>query len=293
MADVKNPGGTAPVAVLTVCFGTRYIQSGEAGVGAVEAAIARKFPEYEVRRAYMSRRLAGMINAQSGQRTDTLFSALERGDKDGIRGMVVQPVFVTDGLECRRLAAALEAAHRSDGKKTSVCTFTDRIFQYKHMRLALGKPLLAEEEDIDAAAAAVAGRLCAYMDGETAVCLMGHGTATGENEAYVRLGHAFERSGLTDYYTGVMKGEPGIQQILAALKRRGNYRKAVLFPLMVSAGVHVRSEMAGSRPDSWKTIMERSGYRTLCLMEGLGQIPAIQEIYALHVKEALRRFFTL
>ena len=285
MAYVTKAGS----AVLSVSFGSRYIQGREACTGAIEAAIAEK-TGYEVRRAYMGRQMAGITDAPGGRGSDSLVSALERAAGDGITRLAVQPVFVVYGWEYRRLEAVLSgSADRGDAvMQAGIRPGAGSLYRYKNMRTVLGKPLLAEDADIAAVAAAVAGRLSVYADGRTALCMMGHGTATGENNAYLRLQQAFLQSGYTDCYTGVMKGKPGVEDILAQLKTHRAYRSVVLFPLMVTAGAHVRNEMAGSRADSWKTVMERAGYETLCLMEGLGQLPAVQEIYADHAKEALQ-----
>lgn len=47
--------------------------------------------------------------------------------------------------------------------------------------------------------------------------------------------------------------------------------------------------MAGAEEDSWKTVIEKDGYEVECLLEGLGQIPAIQDIYVAHTKAAVDR----
>ena len=61
----------------------------------------------------------------------------------------------------------------------------------------------------------------------------------------------------------------------------------VLRPLMVVAGDHARNDMAGDDGDSWKTVLNQEGYETECILEGLGQIPAIQELYVQHTRAAM------
>lgn len=56
---------------------------------------------------------------------------------------------------------------------------------------------------------------------------------------------------------------------------------------MVVAGDHANNDMAGEEEDSWKTVLENEGYEVECVLEGLGQIPAIQELYVEHVQDAI------
>jgi sirohydrochlorin cobaltochelatase len=41
--------------------------------------------------------------------------------------------------------------------------------------------------------------------------------------------------------------------------------------------------------DSWKTILENEGYEVECVLEGLGQIPAVRDIYVEHVQAAMEK----
>ena len=36
-----------------------------------------------------------------------------------------------------------------------------------------------------------------------------------------------------------------------------------------------------------KTVLNQEGYETECVLEGLGQIPAIQELYVQHTRAAM------
>ena len=72
----------------------------------------------------------------------------------------------------------------------------------------------------------------------------------------------------------------------AALEGK-DYTRVVLEPLMVVAGDHANNDMAGDEDDSWKSVLTAKGYEVECILEGLGQKPAVQEIYADHVKAAV------
>lgn len=45
--------------------------------------------------------------------------------------------------------------------------------------------------------------------------------------------------------------------------------------------------MAGDEDDSWKSQFEAAGYEVNCIIEGLGQDEAIQNIYVSHTQAAI------
>ena len=62
--------------------------------------------------------------------------------------------------------------------------------------------------------------------------------------------------------------------------------KVILTPFMVVAGDHANNDMAGDEEDSWKTAFAEAGYEVECVLEGMGQNPAIRAIYVEHVRAA-------
>ena len=83
-----------------------------------------------------------------------------------------------------------------------------------------------------------------------------------------------------------MEAEPSLEDVLQAIDGKG-YEKAVLRPLMVVAGDHANNDMAGDEDDSWKSVFEKTGYKTVPVVEGLGQLKEIQELYVAHAKKAI------
>ena len=65
------------------------------------------------------------------------------------------------------------------------------------------------------------------------------------------------------------------------------YKKVVLEPLMVVAGDHANNDMAGDEEDSWKTAFTNAGYEVECVLRGLGELEAIQQIYVEHAQAAI------
>ncbi len=74
---------------------------------------------------------------------------------------------------------------------------------------------------------------------------------------------------------------------MASVASNGSYKNVVLQPLMVVAGDHANNDMAGDEEDSWKSQFEAAGYQVDCILEGLGSISAIRDIYVQHVTNAI------
>lgn len=258
-------------AILVVSFGTSRLEALEAEIGAVEKSVAKRFPDYEVYRAFTSQIIIDRLRARNGQNIENVEEALIHALEVGIMNLVVLPTHLTDGCEYRELADTL------------------RDYEDKFYRVVLGQPLLTDDDDFEAVARALTDGAALYEDGKTAVCFMGHGTKTGANIVYEKLQETFRFAGVDNYYIATMKAEPTLEQVIASIKQKAACKKIILRPLMVVAGDHANNEMAGNTGNSWKKILEKEGYEVECLLEGLGQNPAIQELYVKHAQAAVER----
>ena len=258
-------------AILAVSFGTTNGDSLRTEIEAVEQAVARRFPEYELRRAFASQALIEQLKKTNNLQVDSIREALEKAVEDRIALLAVQPTYFVNGYEYEALEKMI------------------REYEDRFERIVIGEPLLKSEEDYKAAAEAVAEKASAYDDGRTAVCFMGHGvrgradshcggrgtiksaavhSGDGVSE-YVKVQQKLRKAGYTNCYIGTMQS----------------------IPFMLTAGRHARREMAGSQEDSWKSVFEREGYEVLCVIEGLGRLRGIQQIYAAHTEAALHKIF--
>ena len=93
-------------------------------------------------------------------------------------------------------------------------------------------------------------------------------------------------AGYKNYYIGTVEAEPSLEDVLAKVKE-GSYKKVVLEPLMIVAGDHANNDMAGDEEDSWKTAFEGAGYEVTCLVRGLGEMEAIQQLFVEHAQAAV------
>lgn len=255
--------------ILVVSFGTSYNDSREVTIGAIEKAIEEANPDYEVRRAFTSQIIIDKLKERDGLEIDNVEEALDRAVADGIKTLVVQPTHLMNGFEYTDLETAL------------------KDYEGKFDKVVLAQPLLTSDADFDAVINAITEHTESYDDGETAICFMGHGTEADSNAVYEKLQEKITAAGFENYFVGTVEAEPSLEDVIAAVKEKGSYKKVVLEPLMVVAGDHANNDMAGDEEDSWKSTFEAEGFEVECLLEGLGQNEAIQKIYVEHTKEAI------
>lgn len=254
--------------ILVVSFGTTSEESRRLNIGAVEQAIEDACG-LSVRRAFTSQMIINIIAKREGVRIDNVREALERAVSDGVKRLVVQPTHLMSGLEFDKLKGMLDE-------------YPDQF-----ERTALGEPLLTSDEDFAGVADALAGACAEYEDGETAVVLMGHGTEAAANGIYDRMQETFARMGKKNFFVGTVEASPSLDDVIEAVGK-GSYRRVVLRPLMLVAGNHAVNDMADpDDPESWYSRFTAAGYETVCIIEGLGQIAAVRDIYADHALGAI------
>jgi len=251
--------GDRPV-IFIISIGSSRMQSVAAAASAIAHAAARQFPQYELRKVFLHQGRDAQPNP--------LKEALEQAASDGIRTLVVQPAFLMRGYEYQKLENVLGQYSKKFGK------------------IVLGEPLLAGEADFEAVRNAVTGQSADYEDGKTAICFAGHGGEADAGNIYIKMQQMFADAGYKNYYIGTIKGEPSLEYVKKAIRSGGSYQTVVLRPFMTAAGNHAYLDLAGEQDGSWKRVLEQEGYEVVCVMKGLGQIPAVQEIFAAHIQAA-------
>lgn len=257
-------------AILVVSFGTSFNDNRDLTIGAIENAFAESFPEYEIRRAFTSQIIIDVLKDRDNLAIDNVIEALDRAVADGIKELYVQPTHLMNGLEYKDLVKELS------------------LYVDKFDKIVLAEPLLMDDADFDGVMNAITEKTDSYDDGKTAICFMGHGTHDEANAVYGKLQDELKEAGFENYYIGTVEGAPTLDDVVAGLKANGTYENVVLLPLMVVAGDHANNDMAGDEEDSWKTVLTNEGYKVKCVVEGLGQIEAIQDMYIEHMDEAMK-----
>ncbi len=268
MEDKKQFDKIREQEILAVSFGTSYVENCRRTIGAIECALGESFPDWTLSRAFTSQRIINHIKKRDGVSIDNMEEAFQRAKENGVKRLVIQPTLIMDGIEYEKILKEVEA-HRLDFPE-----------------LALGKPLLSEEEDFHCLAQILTEETKEYEDGNTAFCFMGHGTQVQANQIYERLQKKLWEMGYHNYFIGTVEAEPDLPELLEKVKA-GTYLRVVLMPLMIVAGDHAANDMAGEK-DSWKTAFESQDYEVICLMRGLGELPKVHQMFIRHGKEAIK-----
>ena len=258
---------TKPV-LLVVSFGTSYNDSRDVTIGAVEQALQAAYPDYEVRRAFTSQIIIDILKERENLEIDNVIEAMERLVAEGMKDVVLQPTHVMNGFEYDDIIA-------------EIAPYREKFDSFR-----VGNPLLITQEDYDQVVAAVVEGTAQYNQAGTAVVFMGHGTEHASNATYAKVQQKLNDAGYNNYFVGTVEAEPTVEEVLEMVKESGA-EKVVMLPFMVVAGDHAHNDMAGDEEDSWKTIFTEAGFEVECVLEGLGQNTAIQQIYVAHAAAAM------
>ena len=265
---VRNEDGIGENELLVVSFGTSFNDSRRLTIGAIEGALDDAFPDYDVRRGFTANIIIDHVQRRDGILIDDVDTALNRAVDNGVKNLVIQPTHLMNGLEYNDVVA--EVAQYADA--------------FEHV--AFGEPLLTSDEDFKRVEEAIVDWTSEYDDGETAICFMGHGTEADSNQVYQKMQDLLTADGYENYFVGTVEAEPSVEDVLSAVQA-GEYKRVILEPLMVVAGDHANNDMAGDEEDSWKSVFESAGYEVECLLRGLGENEAIQQIYTEHAQKAI------
>lgn len=257
MATMK-PGDKA--ALLMVHFGTTYADTRTLTIDAINDHARQTFPELEVREAYTSRIIMRRLRTRGIDKPAPVDALLKlRGE--GYTHIIVQSTNIIEGVEMESLRRDV----------ASVAPF------FKEIRV--GNPLLYSVEDAEA----VVTILEASKPKKGSVVLVGHGTYTPSTATYAMIDYMLKAHGLTNFHVGTIEGYPSYNTMLAQLKA-SKAKQVTLVPFMFVAGDHANNDIAVD----WKEALEKEGFQVSVRMEGLGQLPAIQQLFINHARFALK-----
>ena len=283
--DPRNGDEIGENELLVVSFGTSFNDSRVADIKSIEDALQEAYPDWSVRRAFTAQIIINHVQARDGEKIDNVQQALDRAVENGVKNLVIQPTHLMYGAEYDELAETVGA------------------YQDKFESVQIAAPLLGDvgtdatviNEDKKAVAEAVTAEAVkttgyqtldeAKADG-VAFVFMGHGTSHTAKVSYSQMQAQMEALGYNNVFIGTVEGEPeetACEAVIEGIKEAG-YKKVILRPLMVVAGDHANNDMAGDDADSWKSMFNASGaFESVdTQIAGLGQIPAIQELYVAH-----------
>ena len=294
-ASADDPLASAPDKeneILVVSFGTSYNDNRVATIGAVEKAIAAANPDWCVRRAFTAQIIINHVLARDGEEINNVDQALELAKEAGVKNLVIAPTHLMHGAEYDELVAALEP-YKAD---MNIVVAEPLLGEVGADATAINDDKKAVAEAVVAAAVKDAGydSIEAMEADGAALVLMGHGTSHTANVTYNQMQTVMDELGYKNVFIGTVEGEPEDTEcsvVIGKVKDAG-YTKVFLRPLMVVAGDHANNDMADPEdPESWYSQFTADGSfdPVTCQIAGLGEIPAVQDLYVAHVAAAIAK----
>lgn len=265
LASMK-PGDKA--ALLMVHFGTTHDDTRTLTIDAINTKAQAAFPELKFQEAYTSRIIIRRLKERSITKPTPL-DAMLKLRSEGYTHLIVQSTNIIDGVEMESLRRDVE----------SVLPF------FKDIRV--GTPLLYSVEDAEKVVSILGSRYNAPAQSKKVAkehfVLVGHGTYTPSTAIYSQMDYMLKANGLPNFHVGTIEGYPTFETMLAQLKAT-KAKQVTLVPFMFVAGEHAKNDIAGE----WKEALEKEGYTVNTHLEGLGQVPEIQEIFISHIRFGLK-----
>lgn len=254
---ISNLQPDEKAAILMVHFGTTYDETRVSTIDAINEKVKQTFPGIELREAYTSRIIMRRLKKR-GIVKQTPFEALLKLRSEGYTHVLVQSTDIIDGSEMESLRRDV----------TSVAPF------FKDIRV--GNPLLYNIEDDNAVINIMTNRA---RDLKGDIVWIGHGTHGPATAIYALLDYMLKAKKENRFHVGTIEGYPTFETMLEQLKAR-KAKKVTLVPFMFVAGNHANNDIS----IDWKQTLEKAGFKVDVVMEGLGQITEIQNMFIEHLQ---------
>lgn len=253
--------------VVIVSVGTYDEVARKKSIDRLEKEIKEAYPQMRIYSAYMNKKVCHKQSALGEQRALPLYEALQCLVEEKIELVYLQPTFMIEGwLYQEMVRQALS-------------------FNTHFKKISFGRPLLTTLRDYEEVIAAFVKQHKKPMKDEAVLCI-GHGDEKQLSAQFMALDHLFKRAGYGQYYVATLRAYPGLSEVMGELKRK-DYRKVYLYPFMVSSGYHVKAEIGGETPNTWRGQLQQEGFEVESDLKGLGEYPEIRKIYRRHVSDLL------
>lgn len=254
-------------AVLVVSFGSSYEETIVKTIQKIEEDIEAAAGEWKIYRAFTSKRIIDSLN-QKGIQIDDVRQAVKRMQSDGIKRLLVQPTFITKGIEYERMCSIIED------------------YRGRFEFIKIGTPLLTTVEDYFKTIEAFTDSL-GCIDEDEAVVAMGHGAEHFMSVSYAALDYMFKDRGYSNIYVATIGSYPGIDSAIRQLKEK-KYKKVRLVPFMIVSGYHVQKSLIEKSEESWERQLLSEGFKVKLQLRGLGENKAVRAIYVAHTMQLIK-----
>ena len=292
MADSKKK------AILIVSFGTTYLNTREKNISEIRHLVENAYPDWTVMEAFSSRIVRAAMKKNEGIEALSPQEAFVRLKEQGYTHVAVLPTHVIDGIENHNLKQAVEEC-RADFVQIEVAdALLGKPQDYVDVARALwvsvkdevgDAPLIfmghGTEHVADSSYAIMENALRAYVDHPIYIATV-EGRITIE-DVIGRMQEELTRTERRQYWTDAASESVGSEA--ATPKKRIETKRVVVTPFMLVAGDHANNDMAGEE-DSFYSKLKEAGYEPECIIRGIGEYPAVRNVYLAHLRDIMERF---
>lgn len=247
--------------ILIVSFGSVSYEVREKCIYSMEKRVRDFFPNLSVYGALSSGFILKKIRANGEKNVFSVKERMEEIIGSGYEEVLVQPSFVTDGVEYNRLIELLN--------------------EYKEkIKISLGKPILYSKIDFEK----MAEIMIKESKNDCINVFMGHGAESYDGKAYLETQRVLSEKGYENIIIAAVEGVPSFEEKYQQIIKNEEIKKVHLQPLLIVAGEHAKSDMIGNDENSWKSRFEAKGFEVDYSLKGLGEMEEIAELLAEHIK---------
>lgn len=247
------------VAIIAVHNGTTNAGARNKVLEKINLALRKAFPAYSFHEAWTSRTIIRQVNA-NGDYIQTPTQLLNELDKQGFTHILIQPTFVTDGIEMQNLR------HETQ-------TFKER---FKHIRL--GEPLLTSAKDYELALLATAA---AYGKEKIGNIIIFHNTEPELNPAFTMADYTLRKMEMSNWYVCTSNGVPTSTDLVRELKSNKE-KKVGIIPFIFPEG----NIQVDNITEQAKSEIQKSGIKVNNISDNIAEADEIIDIFVNHAKHA-------
>lgn len=275
-------------ALLLVTFGSTW-DSPQQTFKAMKQQFKEAFPNRDVYFAFTSNICITRCAAKGWEYYDPTFYLKAIGNA-GYHSVAVQSLHIIPGEEYLNLQSMVKAFHYSGDSR------------HEKVKVYLGSPLLAEEDDVKEVAKIMNEKMKSYINEGKMVTFMGHGNPEtmnygNGNTRYTMMEKELQKLNPHYYVATVDMEDNFVGEMIDRMKTAGiESGNVVCHPLMSIAGDHANNDMKGGvdpttpEEESWRYELTQAGYTCPlenCIIKGLADYPEIVKIWINHTKYAI------
>jgi len=275
-ADLQNQENKD--AIMIMSFGTTFKETRQATIDKTVADIQAAHPDTKVVLAFTSHIIVDRIKAKEGLDIPTPEKALAQLKNDGYTRVALTSLDIIPGMEYA-YDEAIYNLYKNDFKKMTLGTSA----MY----------WMGQENQSDDVAEFVKAFSAQFpkLGKQDALLVMAHGTPHPANAYYSVVQNRLDTAKLGNVFIYSVEGWPHLDTVIPLLKGKG-VKNVTLMPMMMVAGDHANNDMAGSEPDSHKSVLEKNGFKVTAYLHGLGENAAIRKLFVERANESWKALET-